>query len=60
MPITTNTKKVPESKGTAETDNSIRDYGADPYFVKKAEESKKFLAKAGLPKALKAKKKPGC
>jgi hypothetical protein len=60
MPITKNTKKVPESKGTVEIDNSIRDYGVDPYFVKKAEEAKKFLAKAGLPKTLKAKKKGGC
>jgi hypothetical protein len=35
----------------------VRDYGSDPYFVQKAEASKKVIEKYGLPKSwLKEKK----
>jgi len=30
----------------------VKDYGNDPYFVKKAKESKIFLEKHGFPKGL--------
>lgn len=50
-------KKLPKFKGAAEIDNSIRDHVNHPYFVKKAEEAKKFFAKAGLPKELKKRQK---
>jgi len=29
----------------------VKDYGNDPFFVEKANESKKFLEKHGFPKA---------
>jgi hypothetical protein len=34
----------------------VKDYGNDPFFVKKAEESKAFLDKHGFPKDLLLKK----
>jgi hypothetical protein len=34
----------------------IRDFGNDPFFVKKAKESKAFLEKSGFPKELLLKK----
>jgi hypothetical protein len=34
----------------------VRDYGNDPFFIKKAEESKAFLEKHGFPKDLLTKK----
>lgn len=36
---------------------NIRDYGNDPFFVKKADDSKSFLEKHGFPKAFR--KRPG-
>lgn len=36
--------------------DTVRDYGNEPYFVKKAAESKQFLEKHGFPKELLAKK----
>ena len=32
--------------------NKVKDYGNDPFFVKKAKESKTFLEKHGFPKEL--------
>lgn len=32
--------------------NQVRDYGNDPYFVKKANKSKAFLEKNGFPQEL--------
>lgn len=32
--------------------NQVRDYGNDPYFVKKANKSKAFLEKHGFPNEL--------
>lgn len=43
-------KKPPEDKA------KVKDYGNDPFFVKKAEESKAFLEKHGIPKELLLKK----
>jgi hypothetical protein len=37
--------------------NKVKDYGNDPFFVKKAEESKVFLEKHGFPKELLNKRK---
>jgi hypothetical protein len=34
----------------------VKDYGNDPFFVKKAEESRTFLEKHGFPKELLTKK----
>jgi len=36
--------------------DKVKDYGNDPFFVKKAKESKKFLEKHGFPKDLLLKK----
>lgn len=36
---------------------TVRDYGNDPFFVKKAEDSKAFLEKNGFPEALLNRKK---
>lgn len=36
--------------------NKVNDYGNDPFFVKKAAESKAFLEKHGFPKELLPKK----
>jgi hypothetical protein len=47
-----NVKKL----GNAIISDKVRDYGNDPFFVKKAEESKKFLEKHGFPKELLEKK----
>ncbi len=30
----------------------VKDYGNDPYFVKKTDESQKFLEKYGFPKGI--------
>lgn len=56
MPAKTNDKKLPKFKIFAEIDNTVRDHEKDPYFVKKAEEAKKFLEKHGLPEKLRPKK----
>ncbi|MFL9482492.1 hypothetical protein ACI6Q2_06905 [Chitinophagaceae bacterium LWZ2-11] len=36
--------------------NKVKDYGNDPVFLKKAEESKKFLEKHGFPNEILLKK----
>ncbi len=47
---TKNKKQIPR-KGTSKSNVSkkVKDYGNDPFFVKKADESKKFLEKHGFP-----------
>jgi len=35
---------------------SVKDYGTDPFFVKKANQSQKFLEKNGFPKEVLNKK----
>lgn len=53
-----NTKKQIMRKKTTKTKVSkkVKDYGSDPFFVKKAKESKEFLEKHGFPKELLSKK----
>ena len=36
----------------AKIDANMKDYANDPFFIKKAEESKVFLEKHGFPEAL--------
>jgi hypothetical protein len=45
------------AKSTAHISDKVKDYGSDPFFIKKAKESKEFLEKHGFPKALILKKK---
>jgi hypothetical protein len=51
-------KKKQDKNKPARAKNSgkVKDYGNDPFFVKKAEESKEFLEKHGFPKDLLLKK----
>lgn len=46
-------------KGSDENPQVVRDYGNDPYFVRKANNSKAFLEKHGFPKELIDKKRLG-
>ena len=48
--IATGTKR--KAKPHAIISDKVKDYGNDPYFVKKAKESKIFLEKHGFPKGL--------
>lgn len=41
-----------ENKKVKNQPNHVRDYGNDPYFVKKANKSKAFLEKHGFPNEL--------
>lgn len=45
------TVKKPRSKGTSRI-LSGKGHSGDPFFIKKAEQSKKFLQKHGFPKEL--------
>jgi len=45
------------SKDTIQVDINMKDYGNQPYFVKKANKSKIFLDKNGFPKDLLQKRK---
>jgi hypothetical protein len=47
-------KKTTKAKAIA--NRKVKDYGNDPFFVKKAKESKAFLEKHGFPKELLLKK----
>jgi hypothetical protein len=49
-------KPVRRKPAKAKVDAKVKDYGNDPFFVKKAEESKAFLEKHGFPKELLLKK----
>ena len=49
-------EKPANKKVKVDDSKSVRDYGNDPYFVKKANKSKAFLEKHGFPKELLAKK----
>ena len=48
----TESNKNPQPKINAIISSDIKDYGNDPYFTKKANESKAFLEKHGFPKEL--------
>ncbi len=43
-------KKTTRKKSKVKVSNKVKDYGNDPFFVKKAKESKEFLEKHGFPK----------
>lgn len=45
-------KRVNKNPIKAIISKKVKDYGNDPFFVKKAEESKAFLEKHGFPKEL--------
>jgi hypothetical protein len=49
-------KKTPKAKPKTIASRKVKDYGNDPFFVKKAKESKAFLEKHGFPKELLLKK----
>jgi hypothetical protein len=51
MKQSANNKKPgqPKRLGNAIISNEVRDYGNHPYFVKKADDSKKFLEEHGFP-----------
>lgn len=51
--LSTNKKKNRKAQSSAaKKQRKAKDYGNDPFFVKKAEESKIFLEKHGFPKDL--------
>jgi hypothetical protein len=46
-------KNSPQKKiGNAIISDKVRDYGNDPFIIKKAKQSKEFLEKHGFPKEL--------
>jgi hypothetical protein len=45
-------KRKATGKSGIEISDNVKDYGNDPFFVKKAKESKVFLEKNGFPKEL--------
>jgi hypothetical protein len=46
------TKKITRTKSVATVSDKVKDYGNDPFFIKKAKESKAFLERHGFPKEL--------
>jgi hypothetical protein len=44
-------KHIQKGSSKAVVNSTVRDYGNEPFFVKKANDSKEFLEKHGLPKA---------
>jgi hypothetical protein len=44
------------AKDKSQINNSVKDYGNQPYFINKANQSKAFLDKHGFPKELLKKK----
>ena len=49
-------KQVKKKAAKVKGGSKVMDYGNDPFFVKKTEESKAFLKKHGFPKELLFKK----
>ena len=49
-------KQAKKRSAKAKGESKIKDYGSDPFFIKKGEESKAFLEKSGFPKELLLKK----
>jgi len=45
-------KKYQKPKINAIISSDVKDYGNDPFFIKKANESKAFLEKHGFPEEL--------
>jgi len=56
LPEIKNKKPVRKKLTKAVISNKVKDYGNDPFFVKKAKQSKEFLEKHGFPKELLVKK----
>ncbi len=52
----TKSKKTIKRKSKGNATDEVKDYGNDPFFVKKAKESKQFLVRHGFPKDLALKK----
>ena len=44
--------KKKQKKASVKVSNKVKNYGNDPFFVKKADESKVFLEKHGFPKEI--------
>lgn len=51
-----NKKQSINKSAKAKGKKNVKDYGNDPFFVKKANEAKAFLEKNGFPKELLIKK----
>jgi hypothetical protein len=49
-------KQTKRKPARAKASDKVKDYGNDPFFVKKAEESRSFLEKHGFPKDILLKK----
>jgi len=49
-------KEIKRKTSKGKRTKKVKDYGNDPFFVKKAEDSKAFLEKHGFPKELLTKK----
>jgi hypothetical protein len=49
--MTNENKHKQKSSSKAVVNSTVRDYGNEPFFVKKANDSKQFLEKHGFPKA---------
>jgi hypothetical protein len=47
-----NERKKQKKLGNTTISDKIKDYGNEPFFIKKAKESKEFLEKHGFPKEL--------
>lgn len=45
-------KQIKRKTSKDKRTKKVKDYGNDPFFVKKAEDSKTFLEKHGFPKEL--------
>jgi hypothetical protein len=56
LPEINNKKPARKKLAKAVISNKVKDYGNDPFFVKKANQSKEFLEKHGFPKELLIKK----
>ena len=52
----TKKNQVKKKAAKPKVSGKVKDYGNDPFFVKKAAESKAFLEKHGFPKDLSLKK----
>jgi len=52
----TKKKQIKTKPSRSERAKKVKDYGNDPFFVKKGEESRTFLEKHGFPKELLTKK----
>jgi hypothetical protein len=49
--MTNENKHIRKAGSKAVVNSAVRDYGNEPFFVKKANDSKLFLEKHGLPQA---------